>query len=104
MGVQRRLRAVKAWWDDLPGWLAIPIALVFGIPYAIVWFLTMSLLYLVVLLVPVIAFALLAWPFVAIAQRFGIDESDSSSFVLGVGIVIVVIWVSLKYRDPNHER
>ena len=104
IGLQRRLRSVKARWEDLPAWLAIPIALIFGIPYAIVWFLSMSLLYLVVLLVPVIAFALLAWPFVALAQRFGIDESNSGPFVLGVGIVIVAIWVCLKYRDPDHER
>jgi hypothetical protein len=104
LDLQRRLRSVKARWEDLPVWLAIPTALVFGIPYAIVWFLIMSLLYFVILLVPVIAFALLSWPFVALAQRFGIDESNSSSFVLGAGIVIVAIWVSLKYRNPDHER
>lgn len=103
-GIQERLQSVKAWWENLPGWLAILIALVFGIPFAIVWLLTTSLLYLVILLASVIALALLALPFVALAQRFGIDESNFGLVVFGMGIVMVVIGASLKYRDPNPER
>lgn len=101
-------RRFTTWWEKLPGWLAIPFGLVFGIPAVIIWFVGINLVFLLIfsaiILVPVFLFGVIAW----LSERYlaplvGVDNFDFSSYALGTVVGSAVVWLWFAYREANRD-
>jgi hypothetical protein len=83
----------------LPNWIALPIALVVFVPFAIVWLVTLFISYFAMWALPVFSLVFVAWLSEMLWTKLvRLDGFEYGSYAAGIAVGITGSWIWQRFK------